>query len=70
MLVFVSFKKRKNMGSCNRKAMPVNKSINKESTKRSVTTVPNDLVNDTPSAVFNVPQRVTSPTRGITRLAA
>lgn len=63
-------KNSKNLGNCDRNATPVKMSINNESTSLSVTTVPSDLVNDMPSLFLSVPQRVTSPTRGMTKLAA
>lgn len=69
-LVPVSLRNAINTGSWDRKAMPVKIIIKIESTKRSVTTVPNDFVKDTPSHFFSVPQRVISPTRGTTKLAA
>ena len=69
-LVPVSERKRSIIGSPMRKAKAVSSSITTESTKRSVTTVPSDCVKDVPSYFFSVPHRVTSPTRGTTRLAA
>ena len=63
-------KNSRNLGSCDKNATPVKMSINNESTSLSVTTVPSDLVNDMPSHFLSVPQRVTSPTRGMTKLAA
>ena len=50
--------------------MPVMRRIVNVSTNRSVTTVPNDLANETLSYFANTPQRLTSPIRGTTRLAA
>ena len=70
MFVPVSFRKVRNMGNCMRNAAPVKRSMMHESMSRSVTTVPNDLVKEMPSNFLSVPQRVTSPTRGKSRLAA
>ncbi len=52
------------------KSKPVIKRIHKVSTKRSVTTVPKDLENETSSYLTSTPQRDTSPTRGSIKLAA
>ena len=41
-----------------------------ESIIRSVTTVPSDFENEVPSYFVKTPQRVTSPIRGMVRLAA
>ena len=70
MLVPVSLKKCRNTGICIRNTMPVMMSTNSESMTRSVTTVPNAFGNDTPSHLFNTPQRANSPTRGTTKLNA
>ena len=51
-------------------ATAVSNTMTTESTKRSVTTVPILFVKEVPSQRFNVPQRVTSPMRGMTRLVA
>ena len=50
--------------------MTVSRRMTRQSMKRSVTTVPKALAKGMPSYFFSVPQRATSPTRGITRLEA
>lgn len=56
--------------TCSKTAKAANNKTNRESTMRSVTTVPKDFVKEVPSYFFNTPQRKTSPTRGTTRLEA
>ena len=62
--------KSRNCGSWQTKEMTASSSMSRLSTTRSLTTVPNDLEKETPAKRFSMPQRATSPTRGITRLAA
>ena len=70
MLVPVREKNTLKMFNCNKSVSPENPATTSESMARSVTTVPNALENDTPSYRLSTPQRVNSPTRGMTRLAA
>ena len=66
----VSFINLANTPDCNNKVKHVITTTHKESMIRSVTTVPKDFENETPSYLARIPQRETSPTRGITRFAA
>ena len=59
-----------NTGNWLRTATAVSSITITESTRRSVSTVPNDFENDTPSHFLSVPQRATSPMRGTTKLEA
>ena len=70
MLVPVLRKKLSKIVICASSVTPVTIITSSVSMARSVTTVPKAFGNDTPSHFFNTPQRVNSPTRGITRLAA
>ena len=70
MLVPVCLKKVLNTGICARKVNAAITMMSSESMALSVTTVPSDLANDTPSHLFNTPQRMNSPARGISRLVA
>ena len=56
--------------TCSKTVKAANNNIRRESTIRSVTTVPKDFVKEVPSYFFSTPQRKTSPTRGTTRLEA
>lgn len=57
-------------GICRRKTAQIRTNSITMSTKRSVTTVPRERVKEVLSYRFKIPQRATSPTRGITRLTA
>jgi hypothetical protein len=66
----VSFINRANIPDCNNRVTNVIINTHKESIIRSVTTVPKDLENETPSYLARIPHLDTSPILGITRFAA
>ena len=70
MLVPVFSKKVPKVLISNRMVVPAMSSTSSESMARSVTTVPNALVNEMPSQRFRTPQRVNSPMRGTSSDAA
>ena len=63
-------KKRWKTGNCHRNVKSVRARMSTVSMARSVTTVPSDFGNDTPSQRRSTPQRANSPIRGMSRLAA
>ena len=70
MLLPVRLKNMSKTLACSAIVVPASMATNSESMARSVTTVPNDLGNDTPSKRFSTPHRANSPILGITKLAA